>query len=217
MSPTIMRGRGHSLSSDNPRIRRFPRSLPRLDLPQGELSGLDAHFLQTLWQEDQIMNRSLTFACVVVTGVSGAAVAQQRIPVSGSFNYTPEVFARVSGGESVFVDASEDEIWTGDIEGTAVSPFRLVITPDGAFDAWLHAEFEGTILDEYEGTLIILSRYERPAAGAHWTGDWIILSGTGELENVQGNGTAWGPGVNAEDPEAGPDIFYSGQVVRPAK
>ncbi len=159
------------------------------------------------------MIRTIAIAYFCLTALSGAALAQEPIPVSGSFDYTPEVFSRIPSGGSAFVDASEDEVWTGDIEGTAVAPFRMVVTPDGAFDAWLVAEFEGTVLGEYEGTMRVLSRYQRPAASAHWTGEWIILSGTGELENVHGHGTAWGPGFNRDDPEAGPDIFYSGEVV----
>ena len=159
------------------------------------------------------MNRTLRLCCLFLTTMSGAALAQQTIPVSGSFNYTPEIFAKVSVGDSVFFDASEDEVWVGDLEGTAVSPFRMVVTPDGVWDAWLYAEFKGTVFGEYEGTMSIASRYKRPAPDAHWAGEWIILSGTGELENVQGHGTAWGPGFDPKDPEAGPDIFYSGEVV----
>jgi hypothetical protein len=159
------------------------------------------------------MLREFAICCLVATVMSGTALAQEPMPVSGSFEYSPEVFSKVSAGGSVFFDASEDEVWTGDIEGTAVAPFRMVVTPDGAFDAWLHAEFEGTVLGEYEGTMTVVSRFKRPAVGAHWTGEWIILNGTGELEDLRGHGTAWGPGFNRDDPEAGPDIFYSGQVV----
>lgn len=130
------------------------------------------------------------------------ALAQEAIPVSGSLNYTPEIFAKVSVGDSVFFDASEDEVWVGDFNGTAVAPFRMVVTPDGVWDAWLYAEFEGTVLGEYEGTMSIVSRYKRLAPNAHWAGEWIILSGTGELEDVQGHGTAWGPGFDPKETES---------------
>ena len=161
------------------------------------------------------MTRIALITGLLLSATSGAAIAQEQVPVSGSFNYTPEIFAQVPAGTSVFFDASEDEVWTGDIEGTAVAPFRMVITPNGVWDAWLHAEFEGTVLGEHDGTMTIASRYMRPSPDAHWTGEWIILGGTGDLEGVQGHGTAWGPGFDAENPEAGPDIFYSGVVVMP--
>lgn len=155
--------------------------------------------------------------CFALAAFAGPALAQEQIPVSGSFDYTPEIFAQVPASGSMFFDASEDEVWVGDIAGTAVSPFRMVVTPDGVWDAWLYTEFAGTVLGEHEGTMVILARYQRPAPDAHWSGEWIILSGTGDLENVQGHGTSWGPGFNADDPEAGPDIFYSGQVVLAAE
>jgi hypothetical protein len=161
-----------------------------------------------------MMGKTGLFACLAVGLLLSLPVyAQEPVPVSGSFNYTPEIFTQVSAGNSQFFDASEDEVWTGDIKGTAVSPFRMVITPDGVWDAWLYTKFEGTVLGKYKGTMVLVSRYKRLAPDAHWAGEWIILSGTGDLEHVQGHGTAWGPGFNAKDPEAGPDIFFSGEVV----
>ena len=163
------------------------------------------------------MVRAVSFCCLFLKAVAGAALAQEPVPVSGGFDYTPEVFARVPGGGGMFVDASEDEVWSGDIEGTAVAPFRVVVSPDGSFQAWLLAEFEGTVLGEYSGTMVMSSKYTKPNATAEWTGEWIILSGTGDLENVHGHGSAWGPGFNPKDPEAGPDIFYSGEVFFPSE
>jgi hypothetical protein len=83
----------------------------------------------------------------------------------------------------------------------------------GIWDAWLLAEFEGMVLGEYEGTMVIMSTYRRNAATADWYGEWMILSGTGDLATLQGHGVAWGPGFSASDPEASPDLFYSGEVV----
>lgn len=161
------------------------------------------------------MVRIIPLACFLLAAISGPAMAEEPVSVSGSFDYTPQVFARVPGGGSVFVDASEAEVWTGDIEGKSVAPFRVVVSPDGSVQAWLLAEFEGTVLGQHDGTMVIASKYAKPSASAHWTGEWIILSGTGDLENVHGHGRAWGPGFNPKDPEAGPDIFYSGQIFFP--
>ena len=163
------------------------------------------------------MVRTVSLCCLFLTAMAATALAQEPVPVSGSFDYTPEVFARVPGGDEVFVDASEAEIWTGDIQGMAVAPFRVVVSPDGSFNAWLQAEFEGTVLGDHRGTMVIASKYTKPNATAQWTGEWIILSGTGDLENVHGHGSAWGPGFNPKDPEAGPDIYYSGEVFFPSE
>ena len=163
---------------------------------------------------------SILIACLTVgplLSLPAYAQEQKSIPVSGSFDYTPQIFTQFKAGDSQFFDASEDEVWTGDIVGTAVSPFRMVITPDGVWDAWLYTEFKGTVLGKYAGTMTVVSRYKRLAPKAHWAGEWMILSGTGDLKNVQGHGTAWGPGFDPEHPEAGPDIFFAGQVVVPAE
>jgi hypothetical protein len=165
-------------------------------------------------------NISLTvFACVVVTLSLGLPFAQAQdgespiIPVSGTFDYTPTRNYALEVGGSTFIDATEDEIWSGDFEGTSVAPFRVVASSTGIWDAWLLAEFEGAVLGEYEGTMVIMSTYRKNAATAEWYGEWMILSGTGDLATLQGHGVAWGPGFRATDPEASPDIYYSGEVV----
>ena len=138
------------------------------------------------------------------------------VPVTGTFDFVPESYATFKVADRVFKDAYEEEVWFGDIVGTATAPFRVSINPDGTIHAWLMAEFEGTVKDEYEGTMVMLSLYTRHSSSTHWAGEWIILSGTGDFENVQGYGTAWGPGHVADDPEGDPDIYYSGHLVFPA-
>lgn len=135
------------------------------------------------------------------------------VTVSGSFDFFPESYASFASDGRAFKDAYEEEIWVGDIVGTATAPFRVSINPDGTISAWLIAEFEGTILGEYEGTLVMLSLYTRHSKNTHWSGQWIIMSGTGDFVNLQGYGTAWGPGFIPDDPE--PDIYYLGHLIFP--
>ena len=88
-----------------------------------------------------------------------------------------------------------------------------MIWPSGVAEAWIVFEIYATVLDEYEGTLIILSVWKKEAPTAYWHGEWTILSGTDDLEHIHGFGVGWGPGFNREDPEASPDIYYSGEIV----
>jgi hypothetical protein len=68
------------------------------------------------------------------------------------------------------------------------------------------------VLGEYEGTLRIIAIFSRPDATAQWEGEWMIVSGTGDLEHLRGHGVAWGPGsTNADD--AVTDIYYTGEVM----
>jgi hypothetical protein len=47
----------------------------------------------------------------------------------------------------------------------------------------------------------------RKEVGADWKGTWVITAGTGELENIKGHGTFWGPGW-LEDPNECGVIYY---------
>ncbi len=168
-----------------------------------------------------IASSAIVFAGAMTLAGAGAVFAAdaatvEPMPVSGSFDYTPHVFSQIAAGGGAFVDASEDEVWSGDIKGTSVAPFRVVVSPDGSVAAWVNSEFKGTVLGKYEGTMNIVTLYTKPAQKAHWTGEWIILSGTGGLKNVQGHGAAWGPGAGGAGPGV-PAINYSGEVVFPAE
>lgn len=138
------------------------------------------------------------------------------VPVSGTFDFFPEVRTAINAADRGFRDAFETEVWFGDIVGEATAPFRVYISPDGTISAWLLAEFEGSVVGEYEGTFVMVSLYTRHSRDTHWSGDWIIMSGTGDFENAQGYGTAWGPGFKPDDEAQDPDIYYSGYIVFPA-
>jgi hypothetical protein len=87
-----------------------------------------------------------------------------------------------------------------------------VIWSSGVQDAWLLTEFEGTVLGEYEGTLVMIAIYDRPDGTAEWQGEWMIVSGTGDLANLRGHGVAWGPGSTNSD-DGITDILYTGEVM----
>ncbi len=67
--------------------------------------------------------------------------------------------------------------------------------------------FDGTVNGK-SGTLKMSVVGKRPDAFADWEGKSVILSGTGELANLRGRGTWWGPGA-AEEGKWG-DIYYDG-------
>jgi Protein of unknown function (DUF3224) len=150
----------------------------------------------------------------VLSVVSQPVYAQDQgaIRVSGSINYNFKVLAKGESSGNTFMDGTEDEAWTGGFEGTGVSPFPFVQWSSGAQDAWLITEFKGTVLGKYKGTLVMLGIYARPDATAHWEGEWMIVSGTGDLEHLRGHGLAWGPGSTNKD-DGITDIYYTGEVM----
>ncbi len=141
-----------------------------------------------------------------------AVHATESITAEGTFDYTYEITGmRVSDEGNIFIDAKEWEVWIGAFDGTAEAVFRVGIFPlEGFWNVWLRSTFTGTVQDK-SGTLIIQLVGKRTMWDAErfwWSGQWMIVSGTGELANLHGQGTWWGPGFGAE----GPDIFYSGQI-----
>ena len=141
-----------------------------------------------------------------------AVHSTQPTTVSGTFDYTFTITSDRMAGRHWFFEATEDEVWVGSFEGTAVSFFRVTWFdfPSGPLKVWLRGTFTGTVhyggMDK-EGTMVIqLVGWKYPAED--WHGQWVILSGTDELANLHGQGTWWGPGFG--DP--GPDISYEGDI-----
>jgi hypothetical protein len=161
--------------------------------------------------------KGVLLICLIIGLVLSLPVAaqdeapQEPIPVSGSFNYTYEELATKVAGDTFIGDYVENEDWVGDFEGAAVSPFPFIQYPTGEIEAWLYTEFEGTVLGEYKGTMVMIAVYKAPSENTEWHGEWVILSGTGDLEYLRGHGTAWGPGSTNED-DGVIDIYYSGEV-----
>lgn len=156
----------------------------------------------------------IVYLVAVLAVLSLPVYAQDKgpVPVSGSFNYTFKVLASGEAGGNTFMDGTEDEVWTGDFEGTAVSPFPFTMWSSGVQDAWLLTEFKGMALGKYKGTLVMIAIYHRPDATAQWEGEWMIVSGTGDLEHLRGHGVAWGPGSTNKD-DGITDISYTGEVM----
>jgi hypothetical protein len=131
-------------------------------------------------------------------------------PAEGYFDYTYIITGTRAADGNLFIYATEDEVWVGDLAGTSQAAFRVEIFTEGFWNVWLRSTFTGTVQGK-SGTLVIQLVGKRTMWDAErfwWYGQWVIISGTGELENLRGQGNWWGPGFGA----MGPDIFYSGQI-----
>jgi hypothetical protein len=154
----------------------------------------------------------VSMVALLLTMSMSTVHATKPIPVSGTFDYTFEIQDNRYANDHWIFEAEEYETWVGDFEGPAVSFFRVVyfnFVEDptlGPLNVWLRSDFEGTVMGK-EGTLVIQLVGWRYLPG-DWYGQWVIISGTGELANLHGQGTWGGPGFG--DP--GPDIWYSGQI-----
>lgn len=148
----------------------------------------------------------------------------EPIPISGTFSYAWEILHLVETENFLLQHAREDEVWSGDLEGTGEAEYRLEFwtSPPVMRYAFL-VEFTGMLLDEYEGTLtMVLTGPDNNLATIApdspfpptFFGEWKIVSGTGDLANVHGYGFWWGPGnfEEQEEPDDIPDIAWSGEV-----
>ena len=155
----------------------------------------------------RIMSIALLVGMVAFLLLQLAVVyAKPPTAVSGSFDYTFKTTGMREADGNLFLYATEDEIWEGDFTGTSHAVFRVEMFNSGFWNVWLRSSFTGTVLGK-SGTLVIQLVGKKPAE-EDWHGQWVILSGTGELANLRGQGTWWGPGFDAP----GPDIYYMGQV-----
>ena len=136
---------------------------------------------------------------------------QQPTPVSGSFDYTFQVTGDRLADGNYFLYATEWENWEGDFTGTSVAVFRVEMFRSGFWNVWLRSTFTGTVNGK-SGTAVIQLLGKKPS-GEDWYGQWVVISGTGELANLRGRGTWWGPGYRSDTKAPGdPDIYYSGQI-----
>jgi hypothetical protein len=146
---------------------------------------------------------TLLLVCALLPLASTTVYAKESQHVEGTLDYTFEVTSMREAGPNIFMEATEHEIWQGDLAGEGDSVFTV-----GMFkDFWtvrLRCEFA---MESGDGTLTLLLVGKKPI-GEDWYGTWTILGGTGELAAAHGGGTWGGPGFG--DP--GPDCWYSGQV-----
>ena len=142
-----------------------------------------------------------------------AVHATPPIPVSGTWSWmAPSAFfnvIRVADG-NLFISAVEIDEFTGTFEGTGEGVFTLEMHPTGFATGRGRTLFTGTVLDK-SGTLVIQWVGNTKNDLGWWWFEWTILSGTGKLANLRGQGTGWGPGPAGLDEWGGVEL--SGKIV----
>lgn len=137
-----------------------------------------------------------TSAMVLMMGVS-PAVASPQINVSGTWEYIPTFEFTKVAGSNLFVSGTDVGFWDGTFEGESYEEYVAVFHKShGTYQGRM--EFEGEVDGKF-GTLTIKTNGSGPfPLPVDWSGTWVILSGTGELENLHGQGTWWGDLPNLE-------------------
>ena len=156
----------------------------------------------------------VTLMATLMTPAGYALTWCSRAYVRGTFDYTYALLTDpiVTPDDKTFLFAEEWETWTGDLAGDGHAFFIVLVYPDtGLMEVVLLSVLE-TEVDGKAGTVVVRLIGKKPADG-EWFGSWLILSGTGELENLRIQGIWRGPGYEGPDiPGERPDIYYSGHI-----
>ena len=146
---------------------------------------------------------------MVLSVLSISASASPPTTAGGLWQYQPFILEARTAGCNMFLHTFENGLWTGTFEGTSTEDGKVVVHCSGAWSFNAIVSFEGEV-DGKVGTLTMSVGGSAPDEFTDWQGRWVILSGTGELANLRGQGTWWGPG--APDVGLWGDIYYGGKV-----
>ena len=124
------------------------------------------------------------------------------------WRYTPYLVEEKIAGNNFFITTYEEAEWFGIFNGISTEEGKVKFnTRTGAWSYKALIKFDGTV-DGKSGTLNISVNGRIESGAIEWFGYWVILNGTGDLANLHGQGTWWGPGA-AEWEKPG-DIYYDG-------
>ena len=122
---------------------------------------------------------------------------------SGTWTYTAAMIDTREVGDYTYVFGEENSTLTGTFEGTSYDVFIVVVDPSGIRHLpTLTMYFEGEVNGK-SGTLTVMCVGVKSGDPQEWFGDWEIISGTGDLIGLQGEGTWWGPSGS---------LSYEGQI-----
>ena len=153
---------------------------------------------------------------VLLVALMPVAPAAASFPtnVSGMMHYTPyltnpDEAPKTTPGGNTFFDTYEDSWWEGSFKGTSYDECVVIIHRSGRWTYRATGYFEGSVNGK-KGKLTMRLTGSRPDGESDWSGHWVILSGSGGLKNLRGQGTFEGPGSPGFGEEG--DISYKGKV-----
>jgi hypothetical protein len=168
------------------------------------------------------MNKKLIGILVVIAILSLltiSALAGMQIDsgwgnhVEGVWTYLPvgEPLVDVVGNHT-FMKISDTGDWNGGIFGDADDYGEVALHNVSGY--WYYfgtVPFESATVKGKTGALVISVFGWRPDMTTDWEGTWEIISGSGELANIEGHGTWDGPGWQG-DPLVPGEVDYTGKI-----
>ena len=136
----------------------------------------------------------LLITLVVLSLGAIPALAGPPQEAGGTWLYSSTVVDEKEAGCNLFLTTFEEAIWSGTFQGNSTEDGQVVIYCSGALSYKAIVTFEEVTVDDKKGGLEISVVGRRSDAFTNWQGKWVITNGTGELKNLRGQGTWYGPG-----------------------
>jgi hypothetical protein len=139
----------------------------------------------------------LLLACIIV--LPAVAYAEPPVDVLGVFTYTPTGCAEIrwAGDNEFMLDCGDTGWYEGTFAGESEEEYEVVLHGSEGNFVFEHGWYRGTVtLEEATvagrtGTLVLEFIGTSPGDIFVWDGTWRIVSGTGGLEGLHGNGKWW--------------------------
>lgn len=130
---------------------------------------------------------------LIATMTADALKLPGRKRASGTWVFYPDHQATKKGDGYTFILGNETGDWTGTFEGTDYAVFFAEKNPAGTYVYLPYGVifFEGEVHGKHGTLRINFGPAVKTGVPMLWSGPWEILSGTGELENLRGQGTWW--------------------------
>lgn len=145
--------------------------------------------------------------------VQAPAQATSPTQAEGHWAYVTALTGVRTAGCNTFLTLTEQDHLTGTFEGWSnqdESGGTVVAHCSGSFTFTGRLVFDDVTVDGRTGGLVMAVNGRLSEVGSEWTGTWVIVGATGELEGLHGQGKWWGPGAGG--PGLPGDLDYDGRV-----
>jgi hypothetical protein len=154
----------------------------------------------------------MVFVVVLLSTLSMYAYVGPPEDAGGVWKYLPTPGDSRFAGCNRFLNTTEVGKWPGTFVGDSTEVGKIVFHCSGSMSLNAIVSFVDVKVGGKSGGLEMSAVGTRPAGDSEWYGYWVILSGTGELATLRGQGTWWGPGYNPAEPHVWGHIEYAGKV-----
>jgi hypothetical protein len=138
--------------------------------------------------------KSLLILAITVVMLFVIGTASASTPISGEGNFylmaAPVINSAKQANGNMFVDQTLVFGYDGTMVGESIADVTCLVKPDGTTICHGREVFSGSVEDQ-SGTYVFQVAVKVDETG-QLKGQWIILDGTGELENLKGGGTVSG-------------------------